>query len=142
MGSQLSGVSDTQAHTLTNHRDKLADFQHAEWVTKGSNNTYVTHDAIQGQVTAVSSSSITVKSADGTSLTFAVNDQTKVHQAKAAKAGKKGATGTATTSPSTGTATASPSTASINDIKTGQDVIVGGQKSPDLTASQIVARAA
>ena len=27
MGAQLSGVSDAQAHTLSNHRDKLADYQ-------------------------------------------------------------------------------------------------------------------
>ena len=27
MGAQTSGVSDTQAHTLANHLDKLADYQ-------------------------------------------------------------------------------------------------------------------
>lgn len=114
---------------------KIADFQHAEWVTKGDSNAYVTHDAIQGQVTAVSATAITVQSADGTSMTFAVNDQTKVHEPKPAKAGKKGATGTATTNGSTQTPT-------IADIKTGQTVVVGGEKSPDLTAKNILARAA
>src|SRR3954464_15335369 len=58
----------------------LKAFQHAEWVTKGDANAYVTHEAIRGQVTAVSATSVTVKSADGTSMTFAVNADTKVHQ--------------------------------------------------------------
>jgi len=98
---------------------KVKDFQHAEWVTKGDNNTYVTHEAILGQVTAVSSTSITVKSTDGTSMTFAVTADTKVHQRQ------KGSTTTPT----------------IADIKTGQTVLVGGEKSPDLAAKNIVARA-
>jgi hypothetical protein len=100
---------------------KVKDFQHAEWVTKGDGNTYVTHEAILGEVTAVSSSSITVRSTDGTSMTFAVTADTKVHQRRT-----KGAT---TTTPT------------IADIKTGQTVLVGGEKSPDLTAKNIVARA-
>ena len=99
---------------------KVKDFQHAEWVTKGDNNTYVTHEAILGQVTAVSSTSVTVKSTDGTSMTFAVTADTKVHQRQA-----KGSTTTPT----------------IADVKTGQTVLVGGEKSPDLTAKNIVARA-
>ena len=100
---------------------KVKDFQHAEWVTKGDSNTYVTHEAILGEVTAVSSSSITVRSTDGTSMTFAVAAGTKVHQRQT-----KGST---TTTPT------------IADIKTGQTVLVGGEKSPDLTAQNIVARA-
>jgi hypothetical protein len=98
---------------------KVKDFQHAEWVTKVDNNTYVTHEAILGRVTAVSSTSITVKSTDGTSMTFAVTADTKVHQRQ------KGSTTTPT----------------IADIKTGQTVLVGGEKSPDLAAKNIVARA-
>jgi len=39
----------------------------------------VTHDAVQGSVSAVSSSSITVKASDGFSETFAVGTATKVH---------------------------------------------------------------
>ena len=95
------------------------DFQHAEWVTKGDGNTYVTHEAILGEVTAVSSTSITVKSTDGTSMTFVVTADTKVRQRP------KGATTTPT----------------IADIKAGQTVLVGGEKSPDLTAKNIIARA-
>jgi Domain of unknown function (DUF5666) len=95
---------------------KLKDFQHAEWVTKGDGNAYVTHEALLGQIQAVSSTSITVTSSDGTSMTFAVNDQTKIRQRKAQ-----------------GTATPA-----IADLKTGQTVLVGGQKSPDLTAMNIL----
>jgi hypothetical protein len=98
---------------------RLKGFQHAEWVTKGDGNTYVTHQAILGQVETVSASSITVKASDGTSMTFAVNDQTKVRQR--AKAGS--------TSPT------------IADVKQGQTVLVGGEKSPDLTAKNILIRA-
>ena len=98
---------------------KVKDFQHAEWVTKGDTNTYVTHEAILGEVTAVSATSITVKSTDGTSMTFAVTADTKVHQRQ------KGSTTTPT----------------IADVKTGQTVLVGGEKSPDLTAKNIVVHA-
>jgi hypothetical protein len=96
---------------------KVKDFQHADWVTKGDGATYVTHEAILGEVTAVSSTSITVKSTDGTSMTFAVNADTTIHQRPKSSA-----------------------TPTIADIKAGQTVLVGGQKSPDLTARNIVAR--
>jgi len=101
---------------------KVKDFQHAEWVTKGDGSAYVTHEAILGQVTAVSATSITVKSTDGTSMTFAVTADTKIHQRQ-----PKGSTTT--------------TTPTIADVKTGQTVLVGGEKSPDLTAKNIVARA-
>jgi hypothetical protein len=98
---------------------RMKDFQHAEWVTKGDGNTYVTHEAILGQVRTVSATSITVTSTDGTSMTFAVNDRTKVRQR--AKAGSTAPT--------------------IADVKPGQTVLVGGEKSPDLTAKNIFVRA-
>ncbi len=97
----------------------VKDFQHAEWVTKGDANAYVTHEAILGQVTAVSATSVSVKSADGTSMTFAVTADTKVHQRRV-----KGAT--------------APATPTIADVKTGQTVLVGGVKSPDLTAKNVL----
>ena len=98
---------------------RLKDFQHAEWVTTGDTNTYVTHEAILGEIRSVSSTSITVASSDGTSMTFAVNDQTKVRQRQAR-----------------GTATPT-----IADLKTGQTVLVGGVKTPDLTARNVLVRA-
>ncbi len=100
---------------------KVKDFQHAEWVTKGDGNTYVTHEAILGEVTAVSATSITVKSTDGTSMTFAVTADTKVHQRQPRAR--------------------PPRPPTIADVKTGQTVLVGGEKSPDLTAKNIVVRA-
>jgi hypothetical protein len=117
-----AGKADkTGRHVARRILGKVKDFQHAEWVTKGDGNTFVTHEAILGEVTAVSSSSITVRSTDGTSMTFAVTAGTKVHQRQT-----KGSTST---------------TPTIADIKTGQTVLVGGEKSPDLTAKNIVARA-
>ena len=97
---------------------RLKDFQHAEWVTKGDANTYVTHEAILGQIQAVSSTSITVASSDGTSMTFAVDDQTEIRQRQAQGTG----------------------TPTIADLKTGQTVLVGGEKTPDLTAGNILVR--
>ena len=106
---------------------KLKDFQHAEWVSKGDANAYVTHEAILGTVKAVSASSITVTSADGTSMTFAVDAKTAVRQPKAKAAG-------ATKDPNAVKPT-------IADVKTGQPVLVGGAKTPDLTAKNVVVRA-
>lgn len=97
---------------------RLKDFQHAEWVTKGEANAYITHEAILGQIQAVSSTSITVASSDGTSMTFAVDDQTKIRQRQAQGTG----------------------TPTIADLKTGQTVLVGGEKTPDLTARNILVR--
>jgi hypothetical protein len=97
---------------------RMKDFQHAEWVTKGDGNTYVTHEAILGQVQTVSATSITVSSTDGTSMTFAVNDQTTVRQRA-----KTGST-----------------TPTIADVKQGQTVLVGGEKSTALTAKNILVR--
>lgn len=115
-----AGRADRAGRDFAKHMlGKAKDFQHAEWVIKADANTYVTHEAILGEVTAVSSTSITVKSTDGTSMTFAVTADTKVRQRP------KGATTTLT----------------IADINTGQTVFVGGAKSPDLTAKNIVARA-
>jgi hypothetical protein len=104
----------------------LKDFQHAEWVTKGDANTYVTHEAILGTVQSVSPSSITVASADGTSITFSVTDRTTVRQrtVKGAPAG-----------PPAGTKP------TIADVRTGQTVLVGGAKAPDLSAATVLVRA-
>lgn len=99
---------------------------HAQWVTPkaGSPGTFVTHDAIRGEVTAVSASSITVKAADGVSQTYAVTGSTKVHLRKAATG--KGRAGT-------------PGT--IGDVHTGDQVAVAGTGTGSLTAEQIVDRA-
>jgi hypothetical protein len=107
---------------------------HAQWVTRkpGSPGTFVTHDAIRGQVTAVSATSITVKALDGVSQTYAVTGTTKVHLRKAApgngngKGNGRGHGGT-------------PGT--IGDVHTGDQVAVVGTGTGSLTAEQIVDRA-
>jgi preprotein translocase subunit YajC len=50
---------------------------HGQFVTH-TKKGFVTHDVIRGTVTAVSPTSITVQAADKTSLTFVVDDRTKV----------------------------------------------------------------
>ena len=99
-------------------RAELRRALHASWVTRdGKNSTsFVTHDAIRGQVTAVSASSITVKAADNVSETYAVNSSTKVHS----RADGKGKAGT------------------IGEVKSGDTVIVLGTGSGTLTATHVL----
>lgn len=101
---------------------------HAQWVTRkpGSPDTFVTHDAIRGQVTAVSATSITVKALDGVSQTYAVTGSTKVHLRKAGTGNGKARGGT-------------PGT--IGDVHTGDQVAVAGTGTSSLTAEHIVDRA-
>jgi len=99
-------------------RAELRRALHASWVTRdGKNSTsFVTHDAIRGQVTAVSASSITVKAADNVSETYAVNSSTKVRS----RADGKGKAGT------------------IGEVKSGDPVIVLGTGSGTLTATHVL----
>jgi hypothetical protein len=103
---------------------------HAQWVTRDRDNAsaFVTHNAIRGEVTAVSASSITVKAQDGFSQTYAVTDATKVRLRKGQPGngnsngtGKGGAPGT------------------ISDVHTGDKVAVIGTGATSLTAQHIVA---
>jgi hypothetical protein len=88
---------------------------HGSWVTRNGSSGFVTHDAIRGQVTAVSAGSITVKAADDVSQTYAVTGDTKVHLR-----GAKGKAGT------------------IGEVKTGDRVIVLGTGTGSLTATQVL----
>ena len=99
-------------------RSELRRALHASWVTRdGKNSTsFVNHDAIRGQVTAVSATSITVKAADNVSETYAVNSSTKVRS----RADGKGKAGT------------------ISEVKSGDAVIVLGTGSGTLTASHVL----
>jgi hypothetical protein len=58
-------------------RKLLRRLAHAQIVTRGKNG-FVTHTLINGTVTAVSATSITVQAADKTSDTFVVDKDTKV----------------------------------------------------------------
>jgi len=62
---------------------------HGEFVVKGKDGKYVTTDAQRGSITAVSPTSVTVRSADGFTATYAVNADTKIR-----KDGKDAAIGT------------------------------------------------
>jgi len=99
-------------------RSELRRALHASWVTRdGKNSTsYVTHDAIRGQVTAVSATSITVKAADNVSETYALNSSTKVHS----RADGKGKAGT------------------ISEVKSGDTVVVLGTGSGTMTATHVL----
>jgi hypothetical protein len=110
-----AGKAKAAAHAK---RSELRRALHASWVTRdGKNSTsFVTHDAIRGQVTAVSATSITVKAADNVSETYAVNSSTKVHS----RADGKGKAGT------------------ISEVKSGDTVIVLGTGSGTLTATHVL----
>ena len=60
-------------------RAKLLRALHATWVTEGPSGP-VTHQAVRGEVTAVSPTSITVTAKDGFSLTYAVTKDTVVRE--------------------------------------------------------------
>lgn len=99
----------------------LKKVQHGEWVTQDKAGAFVTREAIRGQVSAVSATSITVKAKDGVSLTFAVAADTKVRvRANGAGASKKAAA------------------AKITDVKTGQQAMVAGTGKGSLAASHIM----
>ena len=89
---------------------------HAQWVTKDKDNTFVTHDAIRGTVSAVSATSITVVAEDKTSQTFTVNADTKVR----VRTNGKGAKGT------------------ISQVHSGDKALVIGTGTTTLTAKGIV----
>jgi len=88
---------------------------HATWVSENKKTkTFTTHDAIRGQVSAVSPTSITVRAADGVSETYVLNSGTKVYTR------------------------ANKAAASISEVKTGDPVWVAGTGTTKLTASRVV----
>lgn len=97
---------------------KLRTLQHAEWVTQDpKTHKDVTHDAVAGTLSNITSTSVTVKAADGYTLTFKVDANTKVHVA-----GSKGAK------------------SKITELKSGSKALVAGIKSGStVTANQVLA---
>lgn len=110
------GVGDGDRKGL---RAKLLRALHATWVTSGQNGP-VTHQAIRGEVTAVSATSITVKAKDGFSLTYAVTLDTTVRS----RAKGKGAAST------------------IGAVKVGARALVTGVGATSPTARLVVFRSA
>ena len=95
--------------------DRLRRAVHATWVSENKKTKmFTTHDAIRGQVTAVSATSITVMAADNVTQTYVLNSGTKVHT-RAKKA-----------------------PASISDLNSGDPVRVAGTGTTTLTASRVV----
>lgn len=118
LGAGGIALADSASAAAITH-DRLRHAEQAQWVTHSKKtNSDVTHDAIRGQVSAVSASSITVQAANGASETFAVVDSTTVR----AKGDSKAHPG------------------SIGEVKTGDRAIVIGTGSGALTASHIVDR--
>jgi hypothetical protein len=99
---------------------RLRNFEHAEWVSRdNSKHVDVTHDAIRGSVTAVNSTSISVKAIDGFSLSYTINGDTKVAERDNGKGSAKKGT--------------------IGDVKTGDHVVVTGVKAGTvLTANRVL----
>ena len=88
---------------------------HGQFVTH-TKKGFVTHEVIRGTVTAVSPTSITVQAADRTSLTFVVDDKTKVRM-------RRDGHGTAS---------------SIAQVAKGDQVLVAGTGTSTSTAKHVV----
>jgi hypothetical protein len=100
---------------------RLEGVAHAQWVRKdGKTGSFVTHDAVRGDVSSISGTSITIKAADGTSETFVVNGSTKVHIK--------------------GVKDAAKTPGSISKVKVGDRVGVLGTGTPTMTATQVLDR--
>jgi hypothetical protein len=98
---------------------------HATWVTENKKTkTFTTHDAIRGQVTAVSPTSITVRAADNVVETYVISARTKVFTRAPRAAGSQ---------------TAVPkAAASIADVHSGDAVFVGGVGRAGLSALRVI----
>lgn len=101
---------------------RLKSVQHATWVAKDKDKpgSFITHDLINGSITAVSGTSITVKADDGVSMTFAITADTKVRVRTAGKGAE----------------------AAASDLKVGEKAVVTGTGTDSLTATHVVAVAA
>jgi hypothetical protein len=97
---------------------RLKNFDQAEWVTGPAGST-VTHEAIKGTVSAVSATSIEVKSAAGTSMAFTAGPTTKVVLREGGKGSAKKGT--------------------VTDVKTGDHVVVTGTKAGATSAATAIA---
>ncbi|MET4590118.1 hypothetical protein [Arthrobacter sp. 754] len=105
---------------------------HSESVVKKADGTFETELSQQGTVDAVSATSVTVKSEDGFSQSYAVNADTRIIKFPAPKADGTPATGE-------DGKRLRPSEVTIEEIATGETVRVTGVKNGnDVTARNIV----
>ena len=103
-------------------RDRLSRALHATWVTKNDKGV-VTHQAIRGEVTTVTTTSITVKAVDGFSQTYSVSAQTKVLMRNLSATDKAGRQAKAST---------------MAAVKVGAKVLVSGQGASSPAAERVV----
>ncbi len=117
--SQPAPSSTSSAKAKAHHHaaalTRLKSLEHAEWVT-GNGTKNVTHDAIKGTVSAISPSSVVVKAADGTSMTFRLDAQTKLVLRENGKGSAKKGT--------------------ASEVKVNDHVLVGGTKSGSTITAQ------
>jgi hypothetical protein len=100
----------------------MGEALHGEFVVKAADGTISTVREVQGTVTAVSGTSITVKAEDGYTSTFAVNADTEVH----------------TGLPSRDRGTADVTTQAISDVSVGDVARVHGTVSGDTATAEDV----
>ncbi len=116
-----SAKSDTPGKPDKAQRPQL---QHSESVVKNADGTFQTIVEQRGTVDAVSETSITVKSGDGFSRTYAINADTRI--TKAPGTGDDGKL-------------VRPGDGSIADITTGEAVRISGVKSGDQATAERIA---
>ena len=98
----------------------MGEALHGELVVKAEDGTISTVRQVQGTVTAVTSTSITVEAEDGYTATFAVNAETEVH----------------TGLPSRDRDTADATTQAITDVSVGDVARVHGTVSGDIATAE------
>jgi hypothetical protein len=119
-GSDSTSGTPSTASSASSHPGKakakrLHNLVHAQMVRKGKDG-FVTHTVINGTVTAVSATSITVQAADKQSETFVVTKDTKVRL----RTGGKGAA------------------SSIDKVAKGDHVVAAGTGTSTITAKHVV----
>jgi hypothetical protein len=111
--SSAPAAKDGKAHALLRHT------VHGQIVTRNKDGQFVTHDFTRGDVTAVSSSAVAVKSADGKTQLYKVTSSTKIRVRTSGKgaAGKISDVHVGDTVLVTGTGTGTPTATHLVDVK-------------------------
>jgi len=114
-GQASANGSTTQADKRKHVVNRLRGTVHMTWVRENKKTkAFTTHNAIRGQVTAVSATSVTIVAADKVTETFVLDSGTRVR--------------------SRTTKAAVP----ISDVQAGDRVLVVGTGTTTLTASRVV----
>lgn len=131
-GTDSPSQSPSESAPGKSDKSQRPQHLHSESVVKTADGTFETHLSQQGTVDAVNETSITVKSEDGFSQTYAVNAGTRILKFPAPAADGSPATGE-------DGKRLKPSEGTIAEITAGGSVRVSGVKSGDsVTAERIV----